>query len=82
MPSEIVIDIKSLYGETAKLAQLEDYLAQALALAGEGNVVTLTGAGPVWLYLKIAHALHGKCLRLCYRSPATGDVVVFDHDPY
>jgi CRISPR-associated protein Csx3 len=44
--------------------------------------VILTGAAPVWLYLKIAHALHGKARRLIYRSPVTGDVVIFDHDPY
>lgn len=49
--------------------------------AGEGNEVVLTGAGPVWLYLKIAHALHGKARRLIYRSPVTGDVVIFDHSP-
>jgi CRISPR-associated protein (Cas_csx3) len=47
-----------------------------------GNEVVLTGAAPVWLYLKIAHALHGKATRLLYRSPVTGDVVIFDHDPF
>ncbi|MGH8007324.1 MAG: CRISPR-associated protein Csx3, partial [Candidatus Binatia bacterium] len=44
--------------------------------------VVLTGAGPVWLYLKIAHALHGKAKKLIYRSPVTDDVVIFDHDPF
>jgi hypothetical protein len=39
----------------------------------------LTGAAPVWLYLKIAHALHDKARKLIYRSPVTGDVVIFDH---
>jgi hypothetical protein len=82
MPEEVVIDVRTLYGDTAKLAQLEHYVAQALAQAGEGRHVVLTGAGPVWLYLKIAHALHGKCLTLRYRSPASGDVPVFDHDPF
>jgi len=77
----ITIDILELYEETAKLAQLSDYVAQAKALAGEGNVVKLTGAGPVWLYLKIAHALHGKAVKLYYDSPASGEVLVFDHDP-
>jgi hypothetical protein len=61
---------------------LPEYVAKALELAGEGNEVVLTGAGPVWLYLKIAHALHGKAKRLIYRSPVTGDVVIFDHDPF
>jgi hypothetical protein len=37
---------------------------------------------PFSLYLKIAHALHGKAKRLIYRSPVTGDVVIFDHDPF
>jgi hypothetical protein len=78
----IVVDLKTLYGETAKLSLLPQYLEQALALAGEGQEVVLTGAAPVWLYLSIAHALHGKAKRLIYRSPVTGDVVIFDHDPF
>jgi hypothetical protein len=78
----ITIDLKQLYGETAKLAQLDEYVQKALALAGEGNEVTLTGAAPVWLYLKIAHALHGKARTLIYSSPVTGEVVIFDHDPF
>ena len=77
-----VIDLKDLYGETAKLSLLSEYLDKVLELAGEGNEVVLTGAGPVWLYLKIAHALHGKAKKLIYRSPVTGDVVIFDHDPF
>jgi hypothetical protein len=78
----VTIDVRSLYGETAKLADIPHYIDAALALAGGGNVVVLTGAGPVWLYLKLAHALHGKARRLIYRSPASGDVVIFDHDPF
>lgn len=76
------INLKSLYGETAKLSSLPEYTEQAVNMAGEGNEVVLTGAGPVWLYIKIAHALHGKAKKLIYRSPVTGDVVIFDHDPY
>ena len=78
----ICIDLSRLFVETAKLADLADYLAQALAQAGEGQEVVLTGRAPVWLYLAVAHALHGKARRLCYRSPVTGDVVIFDHDPF
>ena len=78
----VVIDLKDLYGDTAKLSLLPEYLDQALRLAGEGEEVVLTGAAPVWLYLKVAHALHGKARRLLYRSPVTGDVVIFDHDPF
>ncbi len=78
----IEIDLKQLYGETAKLDQLARYVQQAEALAGEGRAVVLTGPGPVWLYLKIAHALHGKARSLTYRSPVTGDVMIFDHNPF
>lgn len=78
----ILIDLKNIYGDTAKLADLPTYIAKAQQLASEGNEVILTGAGPVWLYLKIAHALHGKAKKLTYRSPVTGDVIIFDHDPF
>ena len=82
MTLPIEVDIRTLYGDTAKLADLAEYEQQALALAGAGNDVVLTGQGPVWLYLRLAHALHGKARRLTYRSPVTGDVVIFDHNPY
>jgi len=75
------INISSLFTKNAKLKDLDIYIQKALSLAGEGNDVVLTGAGPVWLYLKIAHALHGKARKLIYRSPVTGDVVIFDHSP-
>jgi hypothetical protein len=80
----VLIDLESLYSstDTAKLTHLEEYLRKALELAGEGNEIVLTGAAPVWLYLKIAHALHGKARKLIYRSPVTGDIVIFDHSPY
>lgn len=82
MADRRVIDLKALYGETAKLAELPAYVEQAKVLAGEGNVVVLTGQAPVWLYLKVAHALHGRIKKLTYSSPVTGDVVIFDHDPF
>ncbi len=83
MAEQITIDISSLYSstETAKLANLGEYIEKARTLAGLGNDIILTGAAPVWLYLKIAHALHGKARKLIYRSPVTGDVVIFDHSP-
>lgn len=77
----IEINLESFYTNTAKFSDLDSYIQKAGELAGEGNEVVLTGAGPVWLYLKIAHALHGKAKRLIYRSPVTGDVVIFDHSP-
>jgi hypothetical protein len=82
MPDRRVIDLKTLYGETAKLGDLLAYLDAAKALAGEGNDIVLTGQAPMWLYLKIAHALHGRAKKLTYTSPVTGDVVIFDHDPF
>lgn len=79
----IVIEIDKFYSETAKLTELDSYVQKAKDLAGDGNDIILTGsAPPVWLYLKIAHALHGKARKLIYRSPVTGDVIIFDHSPY
>ncbi|MBU1614947.1 CRISPR-associated protein Csx3 [bacterium] len=82
MKEMIVIELNTLYSETAKLAELDTYIQQAKELAGDGNEVVLTGAAPVWLYLKIAHTLHGKARKLIYRSPVTGDLSVFDHSPF
>ena len=79
---EIIIDLSQLYNGNAKLSELDDYIQRAKTQAGEGNNITITGAAPVWLYLKIAHALHGKARKLIYRSPVTEDVVIFDHSPY
>jgi len=85
MDKQVVIDINELfaseYEKLAKLKDLNSYIQKAQFIAGEGNEVILTGQAPVWLYLKIAHALHGKAKRLIYRSPVTGDVVIFDHSP-
>jgi hypothetical protein len=78
----ISIDLALFYADTAKLADLPVYITKALELSGEGNEIVLTGRAPVWLYLSVAHALHGKARRLIYTSPVTGDVVIFDHDPF
>jgi CRISPR-associated Csx3 family protein len=79
--ADVVLDLSEFFGETAKLRAIDQYVARAQELAGEGNDVVLSGQAPIWLYLKIAHALHGKARRLIYRSPVTGDVVIFDHSP-
>lgn len=76
------IDLSTFFSETAKLPDLPAYMENALSAAGEGNKIILTGKAPVWLYLAVAHALHGKAKKLIYRSPVTGDVVIFDHDPF
>jgi hypothetical protein len=81
-PGSALLDLQTLFQDTAKLANLSEYLRRAMELAGEGNDVVLTGQAPVWLYLAVAHGLHGKAKKLIYRSPVTGDVVIFDHDPF
>jgi hypothetical protein len=81
-PENVTIDVSRLYSGLAKVDDLPECVRKAQELAGEGKIVVLTGQAPIWLYLKIAHALHGKAKRLIYRSPVTGDVMIFDHDPY
>lgn len=78
---EVLIDLSQFFNNNAKLSKMDKYIQKAKTLAGDGNEVILTGAAPVWLYLKIAHALHGKARKLVYRSPVTGNVVIFDHSP-
>ena len=81
MITQVVIDLSQFFDNNARLSELDNYIQKAKSLAGDGNEVILTGAAPVWLYLKIAHALHGKARKLIYRSPVTGNVVIFDHSP-
>ncbi len=40
--------------------------------------VTLTGAGPVWGYLVIAHGLHGRAVRVRYAAP-NATITVYSH---
>jgi len=75
----VTIDLGSLYEGTARLEELPSYIEKALEMAGEGREVVLTGQAPIWLYLAVAHALHGRAKRLIYSSPVTGEVVIFDH---
>lgn len=84
MGGTVTIDVSTLYAETgeAKLFELYRYEKEVLARAGLGKVVVLTGPGPVWLYLRLAHALHGKAKKLIYSSPVTGEVIIFDHSPF
>jgi CRISPR-associated Csx3 family protein len=78
---KVTIDLGTFYKDTAKIANLPEYIKKAEELAGDGNEIVLTGRAPVWLYLKIAHALHGKAKKLIYSSPVTGEIVIFDHSP-
>jgi hypothetical protein len=77
------LDLSTLYAatETAKLADLPQYERAAVAAVPAGDDVTLTGPAPVWLYLRLAHALHGRVRSLVYASPVTGPVAIFNHDP-
>lgn len=78
------LDVSKLYSATgtAKLADLPAYEAGVRNTVPRGADVTLTGPGPVWLYLRLAHTLHGIARSLSYDSPVTGPVVVFDHNPH
>ena len=80
----MTIDISNLYTSTgtAKLADLPAYEARVKELVPPGADVTLTGPGPVWLYLRLAHVLHGRARKLIYESPVTGPVEIFNHDPH
>ncbi len=80
--ARMVIDLSTFYQGTARLDELPHYIERAKEFAGEGREVVLTGQAPIWMYLAIAHALHGKVRRLIYSSPVTGEVVIFDHDPF
>jgi hypothetical protein len=77
--ARVVVDLRALYQDTARLDELPHYIERAKELAGEGNEVVLTGQAPIWMYLAIAHALHGRARRLLYTSPVTGEVCIFDH---
>jgi len=79
----MTLDLSTLYTSTgtAKLADLDAYEERAKELLPPGSDVTLTGPAPVWLYLRLAHALHGRARILSYDSPVTGPVEIFNHNP-
>jgi hypothetical protein len=82
--SSVTIDVAHLYAHEsqAKLSSLPEYERSCLEQTAQGKDVVLTGAGPIWLYLRLAHALHGKARSLYYESPVTGRVEIFNHNPY
>jgi len=82
MISTVKINLEELFIDQAKLNDLGNYIQKVLELAGEGNEVIITGRAPVWLYLKISHALHGKVRKLIYESPITGEIIIYDHNPF
>ncbi len=82
--SRVKINVPELFAEdrTAKLSRLEEYKSRCLELSGHGTDVVMTGPGPIWLYLSLAHVLHGRVRSLSYLSPVTGEVLIFDHNPF
>ena len=78
----ITINVAELYAadETALLAHLPEYERKAVEQLPKDTIVDvcLTGGGPIWLYLRIAHALHGLVRVLSYSSPAAGKVIIFN----
>jgi hypothetical protein len=78
----MTLDLSSLFAATgtAKLADLPAYEARVRELAPPGADVTLTGNAPIWLYLRLAHSLHGRARTLSYDSPVTGPVEIFNHN--
>lgn len=78
----MTLDLSRLIGAgPAKLALLPTYLRRAVRRVTPGAEVVITGQAPVWLYLCVAHALHGRVRVLYYESPVSGRVEVFNHDP-
>ena len=82
--SMIRIDLSELFQDTgtAKLSDLPTYESLVRSRVSDGAKVVLSGAAPVWLYLRLGHVLHGKAMQLYYDSPVTGAMLVFDHSPY
>lgn len=80
----MTLDLSTLYAATgtAKLADLPGYESRVREIVPAGADVTLTGPGPVWLYLRLAHLLHGRARILTYESPVTSPVEIFNHNPH
>lgn len=68
--------------EDKKWSELDQYVSEAQDLAGQGKEIILTGPGSVWLYLKVAHCLHGVAMKVVYDSLVYWRVVIFDHNPF
>ena len=80
---ETEIDVEEIYtkyGDAASLKELPQYLRDIKMQAGYGSNVTLTGRGPIWLYLLAQHELHGSINALKYDSPMTGEVGIYNRN--
>ena len=72
------VDLISTYCETIQKCII-DPMVHAKTLAK--TRVTLSGRAPVWLYLTVAHYLHGKVYRLWYSDGKGLQLPIFDHTP-
>ena len=79
----VTLHLEKLFSATgtAKLADLPAYETCVKELVPAGADVTITGQAPVWLYLRVAHLLHGRVRILAYDSPVTGPIEIFNHNP-
>ncbi len=79
----MTLDLSTLYAATgtAKLADLPAYESRVREIVPAGDDVTLTGPGPVWLYRRLAHVLHGRARVLTCESLVTGPITIFSHNP-
>jgi hypothetical protein len=79
---KVLLNMEELYGKKAIIKRKDFYIAEAIRKTRGSQEVVLTGVAPVWLYLLIGKALHGKVSRLVYSSPSSGDIVIFDNLPH
>jgi hypothetical protein len=70
----MIVNVSTFYDTTAKLADLDNYVETAKKIIGNNPVVTLTGQGPIWLYVKLALEFADRTIY--YKSPVTGDVTM------
>jgi len=79
----MIVNVEDIYGKkegkNALVAEIPTYVKMVVEKVETEKEVILTGAGPVWLYLVLAHALHGKTALLMYDSPVTGPIIIHDH---
>jgi hypothetical protein len=54
------VKLNKLYADTTKRSELENYIQNAINLAGQGKDIILAGVTPIWLYLSVVHVLHGQ----------------------
>jgi len=79
---EVVINLDGLCAGEVTLSEALSFVEKALEADPEGAVVVLQGDAPTWVYLFLAHVLHGLARKLYYDSPVYGRILIFDHSPF